>query len=218
MDANDVLMGGGGTKSANLDQQGVQVGGRIVGNPKAYQVREYDPNTPGGGPLKFFPSGDPIMGICVDVQTSQRDDGEDNGVRRLYLEKKRQLDAVRDAVRAAGATGLQVGGELWIAWTGYATDGKNPTNPPNQAQYRAPTVAIPGADASPAPAPMTPPSSATPQAPVPAAATPPATQANPATAAALGNLDPAQLQQLLAAAAAQGVTVPAGGAQQAPPF
>lgn len=217
MDANDVLMGGGGAKSANLDQQGVFVGGRIVATPKAYQVREYDPNTPGGGAPKFFPSGDPIMGIVVDVQTDQRDDSEDNGVRRLYLEKKRQLDAVRDAVRTTGAPGLSIGGELYIAWTGYAQDGKNPVNPPKsyQASYKTPAVAIPGgAPAGAAPAVQAPTPAVPPQQFQHAAQQVPAAAVAPAAAAALGNLTPEQAQQLLALAGQQGAQT----AQTAPPF
>lgn len=114
---DEILMGGGGPPAAKFDTPGATVGGRIVTRPQAYQEREYDPNRPGGGDPKFFPSGDPIMGINVDVQTSFRQDPDDDGVRRLYIQGKRLKNAVRDAVKAADAKGLEVGGELTVTFT-----------------------------------------------------------------------------------------------------
>jgi hypothetical protein len=156
-DANDILMGGGGAKPAAFGQDGVTIGGRIVSTPKSYHVRAYDRDNPGNGPLQFYPSGDPIMGVRVDVQTNDRDplDPTDDGVRRLYLDRKRQLSAVREAVRAAGADGLQVGGYLTLTRTGTEQgEGAIPAVT-FAAVYRGPSVAVPGAPAStPAPAPQ----------------------------------------------------------------
>lgn len=117
--ANDVLMGGGGAPSAKFDEPGTTWEGRIVSPPQSHQVRNYDPKNPGGGELKFYPSGDPIMGITVDIATTVRDHTieDDDGVRRLYLDGRYIKDAVRDAVRAAGASGLEVGGHLKITFT-----------------------------------------------------------------------------------------------------
>jgi|GEM_PF-759812 len=119
--ANDVLMGGGGALTAKFTNPGDMIGGRIVAEPRVYQEREYDPRNPGNGAPKFYPkSGDPIMSVSVDVQTDLRDpsDPDDDGVRRIYIEGKRLKDAVRDAVRNAGADGLHVGDELHVAFTG----------------------------------------------------------------------------------------------------
>lgn len=128
--ANDVLMGGGGAASAKFDQAGTTIGGRILAEPRVYQEREYDRNNPGNGAPKFYPkSGDPIMSVSVDVQTSARTDSEDDGVRRIYIEGKRLKDAVRDAVRQAGAKGLEVGGELHVTYTGDG-DAEKGMNPP----------------------------------------------------------------------------------------
>lgn len=119
--ANDVLMGGGGAPTAKFVNPGDTIGGRIVSEPRAYQEREYDPRNPGNGAAKFYPkSGDPIMAVNVDVQTTLRDpmDPEDTGIRRIYIEGKRLKDAVRDAIRAVGGSGLEVGGELHVTFTG----------------------------------------------------------------------------------------------------
>jgi hypothetical protein len=117
--ANDVLMGGGGAPSAKFEDPGTTWEGRIVSPPQSHQVRTYDPKNPGGGDPKFYPSGDPIMGITVDIATSVRDNTieDDDGVRRVYLDGRYVKDAVRDAVRTAGASGLEVGGHLKITFT-----------------------------------------------------------------------------------------------------
>jgi len=120
-DPNDVLMGGGSQPTAKFTNPGDTVGGRIVAPPRAHQEREYNPANPGQGTPKYFPSGDPIFGITVDVQTNLRDDAEDNGVRRIYVEGKRLKEAVRTAVQESGAARLEVGGELHVTFTGLGT-------------------------------------------------------------------------------------------------
>jgi hypothetical protein len=198
--ANDLLnqsgKGVGLKMGKNHAAQGQMLGGKIVSDPQTYHVREFDANNPGNGPLKYFPSGDPIYGLTVDVQTDQRDPSieDDDGVRRMFIEKKRQLNAVRDAVRQAGASGLAIGGTLYMAWIGEeAGKGASPAML-WAAQYTPPAVTVPGIT-QPQNTQMTP---ATPQ----AAPTPPTTpvEAPAGAVAALGNLNPEQIQQLLAMA------------------
>lgn len=124
-DANAVLMGGGGAPTWKFDGEGVSKSGTIAAPPQVKQEREYDPNNPGGGTPKFFPSGDPIMGIVVEVQTDERDASrlDDDGRRTFYVEGKRLKDAVRDAVRTAGSNGLEVGGRLDVTLTRYDVPG-----------------------------------------------------------------------------------------------
>lgn len=118
-DANDVLMGGGGSPAWKFDEPGTTREGTIASPPQAKQEREYDPNNPGGGALKVFPSGDPIMGVVVEVQTSERDphNREDDGRRTFYIEGRYIKEAVRNAVRNAGARGLEVGGAIRVTFT-----------------------------------------------------------------------------------------------------
>lgn len=124
-DPNAILMGGGGAPTWKFENEGVRKQGTITGPPEARQEREYDPNNPGGGTPKTFPSGDPIMGIVVEVQTDERDPSraDDDGRRTFYIEGKRLKDAVRGAVRQAGAQGLEVGGKLDVTLTRYDTPG-----------------------------------------------------------------------------------------------
>lgn len=132
-DANAVLMGGGGAPAVKLDQQGVEVGGSIVTKPQVRQETEFGTQKP-----KFFPSGDPILGLLVDVQTNQRDASvdDDDGVRRFYIEGKRLKDAVREAVRASGAPGLEVGGQLWVAFIGHGQPASAGISSPKLYQAR----------------------------------------------------------------------------------
>lgn len=118
-DANQVLMGGGGPKGWSFADPGTTRTGTIAEPPKAVQERDYDPNNPGGGNPKVFPSGDPIMGIHVVVATNERDasiDGDD-GRRTFYIEGRYLKEAVREGVRNAGAPGLEVGGQITVTFT-----------------------------------------------------------------------------------------------------
>ena len=102
---------------------------------------------------KTFKDGSPIMELVVTLQTDQRDDDQDDGVRRLFC-NRRMLDAIRTALKGRK---LEAGGELAIQ---YHADGKPEAaglTPPKlfQAAYRPPAPVAPTADAllaTPAPA------------------------------------------------------------------
>ncbi|WP_053071745.1 hypothetical protein [Cellulomonas sp. A375-1] len=199
--ANDVLMGGGGAPTAKFAHPGDTITGRVVAPPQAYQEREYDKNNPGRpGDPKYYPSGDPIMAVYVDLATDMRDPSiqDDDGIRRFYIEGRYLKADVRDAIRAAGAPGLEVGATLTVTFThredpddkrsrkfwqityvpagNAALMGEQPTPAP------APTTPVAaGAQPTTAPAPTPPPPAAAPAAP---AVTTPAAQAK--SLAALG--------------------------------
>lgn len=118
-DVNSILMGGGGAPAFKFSQPGDEVSGRIVHISEPYQEREYDPANPGGGAPKFFPkSGKPIMTFNLDLATNLRDPSieDDDGTRRIYMDGARIKNAVRDAIRAAGASSLAVGATLTIRY------------------------------------------------------------------------------------------------------
>ena len=97
---SDVLMGGSSVPTLGFAYVGSTVGGSIVAPPRTYHTRAYNPEGVGKGDLQFFPSGDPIYGVHIDVRASEPSD-DDDGVRRLYVEKRRMKEAVRDAMIAA---------------------------------------------------------------------------------------------------------------------
>ncbi|TKR27153.1 hypothetical protein FA014_02000 [Cellulomonas hominis] len=197
-DANAILMGGAGVPAAKFPNPGDMLVGRIVAPPQAYQERDYDKNNPGSGTPKTYPSGDPIMALYVDVATDLRDPSieDDDGTRRLFVEGRYLKGTIRDAVRAAGAPGLEVGGTLTLTFT----HREDPEDKRSRKYWQA--TYVPGGNAAlmtpdPAPAAVTTP------APTPQAVTQPV-QAAPA---------PVPVQQsTLAAAAAAPAPAPAAEA------
>lgn len=113
IDPNEFLMGGG-VKSAAFPTIGATVTGCIVRTPEVRQQTDANDNSP-----KFFPNGDPMMQLIVQLATDQRDPAnpEDDGTRALYI-KSNMLSVVRDAVRKSGAKGLETGGVLTVAYVG----------------------------------------------------------------------------------------------------
>lgn len=203
-DPNDFLMGGGGGNPAwKFDEPGTTHSGTVI-SLKAKQEREYDKQNPGGGALKFFPSGDPIMGVLVDVRTDERDPAidSDDGKRTFYIEGRYLKEAVREGVLAAGAKGLEPGGRITVTFT----HREDPMDKRSRKFWQVQYVSAAQAQI------MTPPASTpAPAAPFnlgqvaqqavaqPAPAPAPQVQPNTPAAAALGNLTPDQIAALLAA-------------------
>jgi hypothetical protein len=151
--ANDWLMGGG-VASAKFPTPGTTVGGEIVRPPTLMQQRDISTGKP-----KTWENGDPMMQLAVQVSTGQIDPAvpNDDGVRAIYVKGQMQ-QAVREAIRQAGAPGLEVGGRLAVT---YVRDGEPPQrgmNAPKEytAQYvSAANVALTSDQPAPAAAPLT---------------------------------------------------------------
>jgi hypothetical protein len=129
--AQDFLMSGGGAKAAKFPSPGTTVSGSVVREPEVAQQTEF-----GTGRPLFWDDGKPRNQLVVQIQTDQRDDSEDDGIRSIYIKGKSLTNAVREAVKAAGAPGLEVGGVLTITYTG---DGKAERGMPPKlytAEYR----------------------------------------------------------------------------------
>lgn len=110
--ADDFLMGGS-TPSVKFPAIGAWVSGRITQKPAVEQQRDYTT-----GELKFWDDGNPQMQLVVTLATAERDPAnpEDDGTRRLFV-KGQMKGAVAQAVRTAGAHGLEVGGTLTVKYT-----------------------------------------------------------------------------------------------------
>lgn len=115
-DADEVLMGGGNAPAWKFEDPNTTHTGTIL-TKSTRQEREYDRDNPGGGAPKFFPSGDPIMGIVIEVATDERTSSEDDGKRTFYVEGKYLKEAVRNGVRGAGSAKLEIGGRLTVTFT-----------------------------------------------------------------------------------------------------
>ncbi len=114
---NDFLLGGGG-KSVKFDN----VGDSITGEITAAEVKQQT-DIATGAPLSWD-NGDPRMQLVVTLKTSLREDDDDDGSRNIYVKGSKKAgskslhDAVAQAVRAAGAKGLDVGGTLTVTLVG----------------------------------------------------------------------------------------------------
>lgn len=112
---NDFLMGTGG-RSASFKEPKAMVWGEIV-HTELRQQTNFD-----SGDLLFWDDGKPRMQLVITLQTEEREDDEDDGLRKLYA-KGNMLKAIRTAVSKAGARGLSVGGKLAVQYT---ADGEKP--------------------------------------------------------------------------------------------
>lgn len=118
-DANDFLMRGG-TPSVKFPTIGSTVIGMITKQPKVAEVTDA-----ATGEVKRWPNGEVKKQLIIELQTELRESDDDGGERTLWCKGQMQV-AVRDAVRNAGAKGLQVGGVIQVT---YASDKKTNLNP-----------------------------------------------------------------------------------------
>jgi hypothetical protein len=134
-DPNDFLMGGS-IPSASFLHIGDSILGTIVEPPFMQQQRDMV-----SGELKWWENGDPMEHMVVTLQTDLRDPqiDDDDGRRRLYI-KFNMRNAVREAVKKAGAKGLGVGGKLQVTFTSEGEPTARGLNPPKfyEAQYEPP--------------------------------------------------------------------------------
>ena len=119
---------GGGAPTAKFPTIGTSVGGRITEKPFVQQQRDIDSGEP-----KFWNDGKPMMQLVVTVQTNQSDPSiqDDDGRRRLFV-KGQLKQAVHDAVRAVGGSGLEVGGHLTVTYVADGEAKKRGFTPPKQ--------------------------------------------------------------------------------------
>lgn len=140
-DVNDFLTRSG-APSVKFPNVGDKVKGTILGAEKSQQTDIH-------GAPKTYDDGNPMMQVVITLQTDERDpsvDG-DTGERRLFA-KGQMLTAIREALRNAGASGLEVGATLAVQ---YEKDGERKAagfNPPKlyRAQYQAPAPSAVGVD------------------------------------------------------------------------
>lgn len=76
----------------------------IIASIEEYQVQDFTTKEP-----KYFSNGDPMMGVRITL----RDVGT------VWVQGKRMINAVREAVKNAGAKDIEVGGALAITFTGW---------------------------------------------------------------------------------------------------
>lgn len=124
----------GNAKAFKFEAFGDTAEGTIVGIPQVKQVTKID------GTPDFFPSGDPKYQILATLQTTMREDQDDDGLRTLYI-KSYLMQAVRLAVQQAGAPELEDGGYLKVIYTSDGEAKRGQSAPKIfQAEYRRPNA------------------------------------------------------------------------------
>lgn len=114
--ADAFLLGGGG-KSASFENIGDSITGTVVST----EVRQ---QTDLSGNPRTWDDGNPIMQLVVKLQTTHREDQDDDGVRAVYVKGSKKAgsrslhDAVATAVRSSGAKSLEEGGTLTVTHDG----------------------------------------------------------------------------------------------------
>lgn len=132
-DPNDFLLSSG-IPSFKFDRHGDTVRGPVV-SLDMQQQRDFTSQAP-----LTWDDGRPRMQLRVVLETELRDNDQDNGHRAIYVKGNMQA-AVRDAIKTAGATKIEVGGILAVR---YDSDGEPPKrglNAPKEykAKYEPPT-------------------------------------------------------------------------------
>lgn len=127
---------GEGVVSATFLQIGATTSGVISEAPEVRQQSDMASGEP-----KVWSNGDPMLQLVVTLQTEERrqDIEDDDGRRRIYI-KSNMKNAVRDAVKKAGAKQLLVGGKLAVRYVADGEVSQRGFNAPKmyQARYEAP--------------------------------------------------------------------------------
>lgn len=139
-DANAFLMGGG-IPAATFPQLGFVIRGTVE-SWETTQQTDFDSKAP-----LFWDDGKPRLQVVVTMQTDLRDPEitDDDGKRKLYVKGQMQV-AVRDAIKAAGRPGLEVGATLAVQFASEEPSQKRGANPKKvyRAQYAAPVLDLSG--------------------------------------------------------------------------
>jgi hypothetical protein len=151
--ARDLIMGSG-SPAFSFNYPNDTVTGQILTEPKAVQARDFATGQPA-----FWPSGDPKMQTVFQIQTQLRNyEGinnpdrmrPDDGVRTIYVKGKWMEKATKEAILAARASWLDVGGWISFTYTGDDMTSKAGNKPKLfSVKYQAPAAPPPQAQAQP---------------------------------------------------------------------
>jgi hypothetical protein len=147
--AEDFLMGGSKTRSARWGgevnmgpKEGSIEHGIIVEEPVVLQQQRYNPGKDDHGELLWWDDAKtrPRQQLAVKIQTDHHDDDDDDGIRAIYIKGLMQK-TVKDAVIAAKAKKLEVGGHLYVKFDHSEKDPKSGFRTNYwQAKYEPPAV------------------------------------------------------------------------------
>jgi hypothetical protein len=143
-DVNQFLMGGGG-RSFKFAQHGDSVAGYITSTELRQQ-------TSMDGDLLTWDDGKPRMQLVVTLDTGLGEDGDDDGLRRIFV-RGQMTKAVQAAVVKAGERGIALDGHLTVTYESDAKPERKGISGAKQysAAYSPPVTRIPDDDPGPEP-------------------------------------------------------------------
>lgn len=114
-----------------FENVGDAIAGTIVSNPRLAEVSKLGTTT-----------GETVTKLLINLETPA-------GIFTVWVNRGNQGRAVSEAVKAAGARELEVGGKLMISFTGIGQAKQAGYNPPKlyEARYKAPAAPAPQAQA-----------------------------------------------------------------------
>ena len=141
-------MGGGGKSWS-----GAEIGDKIEGRIRLAERRQQTAFN--SSERLTWDDGSPRMLTYLEIETSLRDDDDDEGVRAFYAKGGRNYEpaqgtgtsaevAIAEAVKAAGATAIEEGGTIAIMLSGFAKPTTRGYQPANlyRCQYKAPVSSV----------------------------------------------------------------------------
>lgn len=155
MDPRSFIMGSG-CPGYSFIRPGDRIVGQIISEPKLQQMKVWRNGQP-TDELAVWPSGDPKLQLAFQVQTQFRNyegirepkrEAPDDGRRTVYVNGKHREAALRQAIRAAGAEWLEVGGWYDETYTGDDYESKAGIKPKlAEIRYQGPSPAFKAAQA-----------------------------------------------------------------------
>lgn len=116
---------------------GSSISGMIIEAPALVQQKDFETKEP-----VVWPSGDPKMQVVLTIDTG-KSNGDDDGLRKLYLSSRKQLEALGRAVAQAGVAEPAVGGEFKMTFTEYGEPTAKGGIPKlYEASYKAPAALV----------------------------------------------------------------------------
>lgn len=140
-DPNDFLLSSG-VPSFKFDAIGATAKGPII-SLDMQQQRDFNTGLP-----VAWDDGKPKMQLRIVLATDAADGDQDNGHRAIYVKGQLQ-QAVRDAIKLAGAQKIEVGGTLAVRYDSDGDPPKKGLNAPKQyrAKYEPPAPSATAVDA-----------------------------------------------------------------------
>jgi hypothetical protein len=162
MDPRSFIMGSG-CPGFSFVRPGDRIVGQIISEPKLQQMKVWRNGQP-TDELAVWPSGEPKLQLTFQVQTQFRNyegirepkkEAPDDGRRSVYVNGKHREAALRQAIRAAGADWLEVGGWYDETYTGDDYESKAGIKPKlAEIRYAPPSAAFKAAQAQAQPEPV----------------------------------------------------------------